>query len=106
MEIVRGTTPTIVITVKNEMDLTTIQEVWVYIAQQNKVKIDKLYQDVTIDAEHNKISVKLEQEDTLKLKANQDALFQIRMLLTDGTALATIATEVEVAEVYKDGIIQ
>ena len=106
MEIVRGTTPTIVGTVKNEMDLTTIQEVWVYIAQQNKVKIDKLYQDVTIDAEHNKISVKLEQEDTLKLKANQDALFQIRMLLTDGTALATIATEVEVAEVYKDGIIQ
>ncbi len=106
MEIVRGTTPTIVITVKNEMDLTTIQEVWVYIAQQNKVKIDKLYQDVTIDAEHNKISVKLEQEDTLKLKANQDALFQIRMLLTDNTALATIATEVEVAEVYKDGIIQ
>ena len=106
MEIVRGTTPTIVITVKNEMDLTTIQEVWVYIAQQNKVKIDKLYQDVTIDAEHNKISVKLEQEDTLKLKANQDALFQIRMLLTDDTALATIATEVEVAEVYKDGIIQ
>lgn len=106
MEIVRGTTPTIVITVKNEMDLTTIQEVWVYIAQQNKVKIDKLYQDVTIDAEHNKISVKLEQEDTLKLKANQDALFQIRMLLTDGTALATIATEVEVAEVYKDGVIE
>lgn len=106
MEIVRGTTPTIVITVKNEMDLTTIQEVWVYIAQQNKVKIDKLYQDVTIDAEHNKISVKLEQEDTLKLKANQDALFQIRMLLTDDTALATIATEVEVAEVYKDGVIE
>lgn len=106
MEIIRGTTPTVVITVKNEMDLTTIQEVWVYIAQQNKVKIDKLYQDVTIDAEHNKISVKLEQEDTLKLKAKQDALFQIRMLLTDGTALATIATEVEVAEVYKDGIIQ
>ena len=49
MEIVRGTTPTIVITVKNEMDLTTIQEVWVYTAQQNKVKIDKLYQDVTIE---------------------------------------------------------
>ena len=106
MQLIRGTTPTIVITITNELDLTTIQEVWVYIAQQNKVKIDKLYSDVTIDAEHNKISVKLEQEDTLNLKANQDALFQIRMLLTDGTALATIATEIEVGEVYKGGVIE
>lgn len=106
MEIVRGTTPTIDITVKNEMDLTTIQEIWVYIAQQKKVKIDKKISDVSIDAEHNKISVKLEQEDTLGLKAGQDTIFQIRMLLTDETALATIAKEITVAEVYKDGVIQ
>lgn len=106
MQIIRGTTPTIVITITNEMDLSTVQEVWVYIAQQNKVKVDKLLPDVTIDTENNKISVKLEQDDTLNLKANQDALFQIRMLLTDGTALATVATDVEVGEVYKGGVIE
>ena len=106
MQIIRGTTPTIRITITNEMDLSTVQEVWVYIAQQNKVKVDKLLPDVTIDTEHNKISVKLEQEDTLNLKANQDALFQIRMLLTDGTALATVATDVEIEEVYKGGVIE
>ena len=106
MQIIRGTTPTIVITIKNEMDLTTIQEVWVYISQQNKVKIDKKIEDVTIDAEHRKISARLEQEDTLALTANKDALFQIRLLLTDDTALATVASEVEVIEVYKDGIIE
>lgn len=46
MEIIRGTTPTIVITITNEMDLTTIQEVWVYISQQNKVRVDKLFSDL------------------------------------------------------------
>lgn len=106
MQIIRGTTPTIAITITNEMDLSTVQEVWVYIAQQNKVKVDKLLPDVTIDPENNKISVKLEQDDTLNLKANQDALFQIRMLLTDGTALATVATEIKIGEVYKGGIIE
>ena len=106
MQIVRGTTPTIEITIKNEMDLTAIQEVWVYIAQQTKVKVDKMLSDVSIDAEHNKISVRLEQEDTLALKAEQDALFQIRMLMTDQTALATVASKVTVKEVYKGGVIE
>ena len=105
MEIIRGTTPTIIITITNEMDLTTIQEVWVYISQQNKVRVDKLFSDVTIDAENNKISVTLTQEDTLNLKANQTALFQIRMLLIDGTALATKAAEVKIDEVHKGGVI-
>jgi hypothetical protein len=104
MEIIRGTTPTIIITITNKMDLTTIQAVWVYISQQNKVKVDKLFSDVVIDAENNKILVKLTQEDTLALKSG-DALFQIRLLLADGTALATIATDIKILEIYKGGII-
>ena len=72
MQIIRGTTPTIEITIKNEMDLTAIQEVWVYISQQNKVKVDKKIEDITIDAEHNKISVRLEQDDTLALKTDRE----------------------------------
>lgn len=106
MEIIRGTTPTIVITITNEMDLTLVQEVWVYISQQKKVKIDKQIDDVTIDAENNKITVKLSQNDTLNLKANQDTLFQIRMLLDDDTAIATIAENISVEEIYKEGVIE
>ena len=106
MQIIRGTTPTIVITITNEMDLTTISEVWVFISQQNKVKVDKLLPDVQIDTENRKLSVKLEQEDTLNLKANYDTMFQIRMLLNDGTALATVATAIDVGEVYKGGVIE
>ena len=72
MEIIRGTTPTIIITITSELDFTTIQQVWVYISQQNKVKIDKLISDVSFNPEEKKISVTLTQEDTLALKANSD----------------------------------
>ena len=106
MQIIRGTTPTIEITITSELDLTTITQVWVYIAQQNKVKIDKLISDVSFDTEHRKISVLLSQDDTLALKADIDTLFQIRLLLNDGTALATTASKVKVIEVYKGGVIE
>lgn len=110
MQIIRGTTPTIEITVKNELDFSTIQQVWVYISQQKKTKVDKLISDVIFDTENSKISVTLSQEDTLGLKANDNAnittLFQIRLLLNDGTALATVAKEVDVIEIYKEGIIE
>lgn len=106
MQIIRGTTPTIEITVKSELDFNTIDQVWVYITQQNTVKIDKLISDVSFDPENSKISVLLSQEDTLGLKADYDTLFQIRLLLNDETALATPASKVKVIEVYKGGIIE
>lgn len=106
MQIIRGTTPTITVNVLSEIDLTTVTQVWLYISQQNKVKIDKIIEDVTFDTEHRKISVLLSQEDTLALKADIDTLFQIRLLLEDDTALATPASKVKVVEVYKGGVIQ
>lgn len=50
------------------------------------------------------MSVTLSQDDTLALKEGE-AVFQIRLLLQDGTALATIASKVEVKPVYKNGVI-
>lgn len=104
MQIIRGTTPTIQINVLSDIDMTTITQVWVYIAQQNKTKVDKVISDVWIDVAEKIIKVTLTQEDTLDLRAG-DALFQIRLLLNDGTALATVASKVNVIEVYKGGVI-
>lgn len=104
MNFTRGTTPTIEITVKNEIDFSQVLQVWVYISQMNKVKVDKEITDVTFDQPNNKMTVTLSQEDTLALKAG-DALFQIRLLLQDETALATLATKITINEVYKGGII-
>ena len=106
MEIIRGTTPTIIITVTSELDFTTIQQVWVYISQQNKVKIDKLISDVSFNPEEKKILVTLSQDDTLALKTGSETFFQIRLLLNNGNALATVASKVEVLEIYKGGVIE
>ena len=105
MQLIRGTTPTIIINVTSDIDLTNITQVWVYISQRGAVVIDKDISSVQIDTEHKQISVILTQEETLALKA-EDALFQIRVLLSDDTALATIASEVNVIEVYKGGVIE
>lgn len=104
MNFTRGTTPTIEIIVKNEIDFSQVIQVWVYISQMNKVKVDKEITDVTFDQPNNKMTVTLSQEDTLALKAGE-ALFQIRLLLQDETALATIASKITINEVYKGGII-
>ena len=104
MQLIRGTTPTIIITVQTEIDLHQVAEVWIYISQQNKVRVDKQLEDVTFDYDHRKMSVTLTQNDTLALKEGE-ALFQIRLLLLDGTALATLASKVDVKPVYKPGVI-
>lgn len=104
MQLIRGTTPTIIITVQTEIDLHQVAEVWIYISQQNKVRVDKQLEDVTFDYDHRKMSVTLTQNDTLALKEGE-ALFQIRLLLMDGVALATLASKVDVKPVYKPGVI-
>ena len=105
MQIIRGTTPTVTINVRSEIDLSQVTDIWVYIYQQNEIVIDKQLADVQIDAAARKITVSLSQEDTLSLKAGVGALFQVRLLLSGGIAIATLATNVAIKEVYKGGII-
>lgn len=106
MQIIRGTTPVITANVKNDIDLHTLVNVWVYISQQNKTKVDKTFDDIMFNYEQNKILVPLTQEDTLALKAGQEALIQIRALTNNDTALGMIAKKVDVKEVYKGGVIK
>ena len=106
---VRGTTPSIEVTVKTQsssLDLHTITQIWLCISQQyGKIKVEKdMTNVVDIDYDHNKIFFKLTQEDTLNLKAG-DATIQIRILLQDGTALATVGETIEIADTNKEGVI-
>lgn len=104
MQFIRGTTPTIVVTVQTELDLHQVAEVWIYISQDGAVKVDKKIADVEFDYELRTMTLTLSQEDTLALN-DGGALIQIRVLLLDGTALATYASSVEVGAIYKDGVI-
>lgn len=104
MEIIRGTTPTIIISIQTEIDLSEVSAAWIYISQQNKVRVNKGLSDIEIDTDEKTITVVLTQEETLNLKAGIETLFQIRLRLND-TALATTATKITVKEIYKEGII-
>lgn len=104
MSIIRGTTPTICANIKNELDLHDVTQVWFYISQQKKPKVDKTISDCEFDYENRKILVTLTQEDTLNLKAG-DAIIQLRILLNDGTALANEGNDEDILEIYKQGVI-
>lgn len=105
MQLIRGTTPTITINVKDDIDLSQVTQIWCYVYQGGVIKIDKDITDVSkIDYDERQIFLKFSQKDTLGLVAG-NALFQIRLLMRDGTALAAIATQISIAEVYKGGEI-
>ena len=106
MKFIRGTTPSIDITVKSELDLHLLTQVWLRISQQKgKIYVDKDITDlVEIDYNKNLMIFRLTQDETLSFKAGE-AEIQIRMLLTDGTALACTAEPVEIADINKDGVI-
>jgi hypothetical protein len=108
MQIIRGTTPLITANVRSNIDLSAVSEVWAYIYQQGRVIIDKKLSNnqVKINADTKTITVQLNQEDTLALRANSGAIFQMRLIMgSTSTALATNGFNVMVREVYKDGII-
>ena len=106
LEIIRGTTPTITIKLKQELDFTTVTQVWVYITQKKVVKIDKEVTDVTLDSENNQILAPLTQDDTLALKEDIDALFQFRILLNNGLVLGIKEIEARIYGIGKEGKIQ
>lgn len=105
MEIIRGTTPTIIVSIQTEIDLSELSAAWIYISQQGKVRVNKALTDIEVDTEHKTLSLELTQTDTLALKAGIETFFQIRLRMEDDTALATTAAKITVKEIYKEGVI-
>lgn len=107
MKIIRGTSPTVIINVRSNIDLTYTDKVWVYIYQQGNLVVDReiLGSSADIDKVNKKITLELTQQDTLALKADTGALLQVRLLLSTGKALATLASNIEIEEIYKGGVI-
>lgn len=107
-EIIRGTTPTFIVNVLDNIDLSEVVSVWLYIAQKKTI-INREKQDVIFDFENRTMAVTFEQEDTLDLKEGE-AKFQIRMLIDDGSgkrkAIATVAQDIKILEIYKEGVIK
>ena len=105
MQIIRGTTPTIIINVKDDIDFSQITSTWIFISQRGKVRVDKTIRDITVNPLERRIKLPLSQEDTLNLKEG-DATIQVRILMSDGTALSSFEKEIEVLPTGKEGEIE
>lgn len=102
----RGTTPTFIFQLDSpDLDLTTLSQVWVTIDDGRNEPTTWDISSVTIDNENKQISLYLTQEETLSL-ATGVARVQIRMLTTDGVAIATSYSNIEIHDIIKKGVIE
>lgn len=98
---IRGTTPKLEFTLPFDTD--EIAEAFVTLAQDDVVLVDKALTDCKCD--ERKLSVKLTQDDTLKLSCDCKTDIQIRIRTKAGDALASDITRVNTDRILKDGVI-
>lgn len=98
---IRGTTPTLEFVLP--FDVSELATAWVTIAQEGDVVVDKPLSDC--QCEGNKLSLRLTQEDTLKLQGNTIAEIQIRALTVGGDAIASDIIRDLPSRILKDGVI-
>lgn len=101
MALIRGTTPTLEFTLP--FPAAELAEAFVTISQQGAVVIDKPLAE--IEASGNALTVRLTQEDTLKLTGDSTSEIQIRARTLAGEALASNIVLVATARILKDGVI-
>lgn len=102
---IRGTTPTIKITILN-LDLEQIESFFLVIKQNviNSAIVEKTIDDVIIDAENKCVLCQLTQEDTLKLQ-NGAADMQVRIKDKSGNVMATSVVTLQIDRLLKGGAI-
>lgn len=101
----RGTTPTFVFQLDTPtLDLTTLTQIWVTIEDGRDEQKTWDISNVTVDNENKTISLYLTQEETLAF-ATGTARVQIRMLTSNGAAIATDYSTIEIHNVLKKGVI-
>ena len=98
---IRGTTPKLEFTLP--FDTSEIEEAYVTLSQNDVVIVDKPLKDCKCDAQ--KLSVRLTQEDTLKLSCDCKTDIQIRVRTKAGDALASDIARVNTDRILKDGVI-
>lgn len=98
---IRGTTPTLEFAIPFETG--QLAEAFVTLSQNGLVVIDKPLAQCNCNG--NKLTVKLTQEETLKLKCDCITEIQIRARTFSGDAVASDIMYVNTGRVLKDGVI-
>ena len=104
----RGTTPNIVIKVNSDIDLSTMEQIWVTFKSKSA---EKNY-DITkleINTEEKTIGVIMSQNDTLAFQADVNQAnrveVQLRLLDDSGIAYASSITSIPLYRILKEGVI-
>ena len=98
----RGTTPTLEFTLP--FAVSELSEAWITIGQFGKSVIKRTLNECTVG--DDKIIVKLTQDETLKLRVDDDTEIQIRALKPSGEALASEIITVDVKRILEEGVIE
>ena len=106
MIIVRGTTPSIVSEIPEDIDMSRAVEVWFSISQLSKLIADDTFSNGSVAIDGQQIEIELTQEQTLALKVGVPTNIGIRILLDDGEAFASYDPEpVVIKDIVKGGVI-
>lgn len=98
---IRGTTPQLAFNLP--FDTSIIKTVWVTFSQYNKEVFTIETESLTMDGPT--VSVELTQAQTLQLSQNDSVEIQLRILTTNGDALASNIIKTSVGKILKDGEI-
>ena len=98
---IRGTTPTLQFAFPFE--LNNVAELWVTLKQDNNIVLDKTLADCELNGAV--LTLRLTQQDTLKLNAFLPVAIQIRIRTNDGNAVASNIITTSVGQILKDGVI-
>ena len=99
---IRGTTPTHrwKLPIAGEM----LKEVSITYQQNDEIIVKKTEADCEIGSDM--VSVKLTQEDTLKLEAKVKTETQLKVLTTSGDVLATKPKTITVEDIHDEGVME
>lgn len=98
---IRGTTPTLEFVIP--FNTAILAEAFVTLAQNGKIVIDKALEDCHCN--EKKLSVRLTQEETLKLECDCITEIQVRARTIEGEAVASNIIREQTERILKDGVI-
>lgn len=98
----RGTTPTHIFLLPDNLDSSLFTEAFITYAQLGKVVTEKEMEDLTISG--NEVRVTLSQEDTLRFLPGKVEI-QMRVKTVSGSVFASDVVLTSADKVLKDGVI-
>lgn len=99
---IRGTTPTHIFAV-DQINTSQIRELRITYQQMGRTLLEKTKKDVKMD-EHS-IEFTLTQEETFKFRAGYDISIQVKVLLLDGSVLASPIASVGIEKILNTEVL-